>query len=154
MTTTIPDDIRKVAYDLARDSGWSFNEDFKRICAALLTERTRAETAERELKAAREEVEQLKAMRKVAAYQGLSSSGRWCNLPEDWGPEENVKGFEYRPLYALDINQEYITCEDCGGSGLMTNMAGEPDECSACKGNTVVYRARSIIRPTDEGEVK
>lgn len=37
----IPDDIRKVAYDLARNSGWSYDEDFKRIANALLAERRR-----------------------------------------------------------------------------------------------------------------
>lgn len=36
-----PDDIRKAAYDLARNSGWSYDEDFKRIANALLAERHR-----------------------------------------------------------------------------------------------------------------
>lgn len=31
-----------------------------------------------------------------------------------------------------------VTCDDCGGTGLALNMAGEPDECRECHGNTVV----------------
>lgn len=37
----IPIDIRKTAYELARNSGWSYDEDFKRIADALLAERNR-----------------------------------------------------------------------------------------------------------------
>lgn len=33
------------------------------------------------------------------------------------------------------------TCPSCNGSGLELNMAGEPDKCWECKGDTVV-RAR------------
>jgi hypothetical protein len=39
MMSEIPDDIRKTAYELARNSGWSYDEDFKRIASALLAER-------------------------------------------------------------------------------------------------------------------
>ena len=35
----------------------------------------------------------------------------------------------------------YETCCQCGGTGLALNMAGEPDKCPECKGDTVV-RAR------------
>lgn len=31
-----------------------------------------------------------------------------------------------------------VTCDDCGGTGLALNMAGEPDECRECHGNTIV----------------
>ena len=35
----------------------------------------------------------------------------------------------------------YETCTHCNGTGLALNMAGEPDVCPECKGDTVV-RAR------------
>jgi len=40
----LPKDIRKTAYELARNSGWSFNEDFRRIANALVAERNRPST--------------------------------------------------------------------------------------------------------------
>ena len=33
---------------------------------------------------------------------------------------------------------KFDRCEDCNGSGLALNAAGEPDECRACRGNTVI----------------
>lgn len=39
------------------------------------------------------------------------------------------------------LKPPYETCPSCSGSGLGLNMAGEPDNCWECKGDTVV-RAR------------
>ena len=40
------------------------------------------------------------------------------------------------------LNKPWETCPTCKGSGLGLNMAGEPDHCFECKGDTVV-RARN-----------
>jgi DnaJ-class molecular chaperone len=46
------------------------------------------------------------------------------------------------------------TCPSCAGSGLGLNMAGEPDCCRECKGDTVVRardeRGRWIPNPREE----
>ena|SRR6478672_6581710 len=37
----------------------------------------------------------------------------------------------------LALSAGFERCDDCGGSGLALNEAGEPDECRTCRGNTV-----------------
>lgn len=41
------------------------------------------------------------------------------------------------------VSAEFKRCDDCGGSGLALNARGEPDECRACRGNTVTPLAGS-----------
>jgi DnaJ-class molecular chaperone len=37
-------------------------------------------------------------------------------------------------------------CSRCDGTGLALNMAGEPDECPTCKGNTVAPALSEPVR--------
>lgn len=48
-----------------------------------------------------------------------------------------------RALQSQQEAETYVTCPTCGGSGLQLNMAGEPDECSLCGGNTVVTQEQA-----------
>jgi hypothetical protein len=54
--------------------------------------------------------------------------------------DEAVAAHAAQALGALATTCElpaYEKCEDCDGSGLTLNMAGEPDTCRTCKGDTV-----------------
>lgn len=52
---------------------------------------------------------------------------------------------EYRKSLTLHLkaNRSFVKrlakkCDDCGGKGLLLNLAGEPDECPFCKGDTII----------------
>jgi hypothetical protein len=63
-----------------------------------------------------------------------SPVGRYWRAMLDAAPEPPT------PAEVGERAEDYERCSTCNGTGLALNMAGEPDECSECKGDTVVPR--------------